>query len=443
MMATVTFIKYERQSAGTLGGVTGYVSQKGKTMQEDGRQLVGGQNCNPQLAFQEFLATRTMHRKDSPVYFYHYVQSFHPDEPITGETAHQVAKEFAARAWPDSEVLIATHIDAEHIHTHFIVNAVCFETGKMLRQGPQTLATLRPLSDEICLSHHLSVLPKQQKKASGMNAREYRSAVKGESWKLRLINTIDNCIRFATSREEFISLMKSEGYKVRWEKSRASITYTIPSGYQCRDDRLHDERYLKGAMEREFGIREKIVHGGIEAAESTAEAGIPTGAATRVDFRGAAYDAGGMGGVADSPCITEPPHGGADGPCAGAVAADEYTSDGRAGRGDGAEFGGNTEPARTGWEKERAAFFASPSQTPASAPTPPVPGAAAYSGDPVGALDSVVELGHALERNQDAAPVMDATTNPSHHERGKKRKLAPGQKADDREDEEQTMQMRM
>ena len=38
---------------------------------------------------------------------------------------------------------------------------------------------------------------------------------------------------------------------------------------------------------------------------------------------------------------------------------------------------------------------------------------------------------------------MDATTNPSHHERGKKRKLAPGQKADDREGEEQTMQMRM
>jgi len=439
-MATVTFIKYERQSAGTLGGVTGYVSQKDKTMQENGQQLVSGQNCNPQLAFQEFLATRTMHRKDSPVYFYHYVQSFHPEEPITGETAHEVAKEFAARAWPDSEVLIATHIDAEHIHTHFIVNAVCFETGKMLRQGPQTLATLRPLSDEICLSHHLSVLPKQQKKAGGMSAREYRSAVKGESWKLRLINTIDNCMRFAASREEFISLMKSEGYKIRWEKSRASITYTIPSGYQCRDDRLHDERYLKGAMEREFGIREKIVHGGIEAAESTAEAGIPTGAAARVDFRGAASDAGGMGGAADGPCLAESPHGDAGSPCAGAVPAGGYTTDARAGRGAGAGCGGNTEPDRTGWEKERAAFFAPSAQATSDAL---VPCTTAHSSNSAGALGSVVELGHALERNQDAAPVMDATTKSTHHERSKKRKLAPGQKADDHEDEEQNMQMRI
>lgn len=38
---------------------------------------------------------------------------------------------------------------------------------------------------------------------------------------------------------------------------------------------------------------------------------------------------------------------------------------------------------------------------------------------------------------------MDATTKSTHHERSKKRKLAPGQKADDHEDEEQTMQMRM
>ena len=66
-MATVTFIKYQKQSAGTLHGVAGYVSQKQKTVQEDGRQLVSGQNCSPQLAAQEFLATRQMYRKDGPV----------------------------------------------------------------------------------------------------------------------------------------------------------------------------------------------------------------------------------------------------------------------------------------------------------------------------------------------------------------------------------------
>lgn len=110
-MATVTFIKYQKQSAGSLRGVAGYVSQAQKTRDEDGDWLVSGQNCTPQLAAQEFMATRQMHHKDSPVWFYHYVQSFHPQELVTGKEAHQLAQNFARQAWPDSEVLIATHTD--------------------------------------------------------------------------------------------------------------------------------------------------------------------------------------------------------------------------------------------------------------------------------------------------------------------------------------------
>lgn len=53
-MATVTFIKYAKQSAGALGGVAVYVAQANKTMQENGRQLVSGQNCTPPLAVREF-----------------------------------------------------------------------------------------------------------------------------------------------------------------------------------------------------------------------------------------------------------------------------------------------------------------------------------------------------------------------------------------------------
>ena len=41
----------------------------------------------------------------SPVWFYHYTQSFSPQEPITGPQAHQLAKEFAEQAWPESQVL--------------------------------------------------------------------------------------------------------------------------------------------------------------------------------------------------------------------------------------------------------------------------------------------------------------------------------------------------
>ena len=100
-----------------------------------------------------------------------------------------------------------------------------------------------------------------------MSTREYRSAAKGESWKFRLMNTIDQCMRYAASKEEFISLMESEGYQVRWTDSRKNITYSTPKGMKCRDDRLHEEKYTKEVMEHEFRIRAAIVHGGIEAEE--------------------------------------------------------------------------------------------------------------------------------------------------------------------------------
>ncbi|HWR34238.1 MAG TPA: hypothetical protein VN622_00020 [Clostridia bacterium] len=103
-----------------------------------------------------------------------------------------------------------------------------------------------------------------------MSTAEYHAAARGESWKFRLMGDIDECMRYAESKDEFITLMRSEGYNVRWQDSRKSITYTLPGGMKCRDDRLHDERYLKEAMEREFRIRERIVHGGIKAVESPA-----------------------------------------------------------------------------------------------------------------------------------------------------------------------------
>ena len=377
-MATVTFIKYAKQSAGALGGVAAYVAQANKTMQENGQQLVSGQNCTPPLAVWEFLTTRAMHRKESPVWFYHYVQSFAPSEPVTGELAHEIAKLFAAKAWPESEVLIATHIDREHIHSHFIVNSVCFGNGKMLRQGPGTLARLRPISDELCAAHGLSVLPRQETKMQGLGAREYRSATKGESWKLRLMNTIDACMKYAADRDAFISLMESEGCAVRWESGRKYITYTTPESMKCRDSKLHEEKYCKEAMEHEFRIRAKLVqrkfyraeetNGGIETDESAEQRiGKYTAAddAAHCDpVRSAAGDeqadgAGrrnklGAGGNSEDPAGTENvrrPNAGAEVSGGDAEIADR-----------------DEQTAGTGWEPEREIFLQMDSVAPGLQP---------------------------------------------------------------------------
>lgn len=452
-MATVNFIKYKKQSAGALSGVTQYVSQDEKTLDENDRQLVSGQNCTPQLADREFQATRSAHRKDSPVWFYHYVQSFSPDEVITGEQAHQLAKEFAAKAWPDSEVLIATHLDAEHIHSHFVVNAVCWESGKMLRQGPNTLHSLRQLSDELCLAHGFSVLPQERKnQTQGMGTREYRSAAKGQSWKFRLMNTIDQCMRYAATKDEFLSLMESEGYQVRWTDSRKIITYTTPEGMKCRDDRLHEEKYTKEVMEREFRIRAEIVRGRTETAEPAAGT-VRTGhAAGRSHEAGLGRPAGGAHGPvpvgehqqqpAGTPGGQRRPTGGPAsgvGPAGGAAPHPGPT--GGAGGGCGPNEGGT----ETGWEKERAAFFSAQDQTSQTTPAvhllePPVAGADGPVADWGRAVGGLVQLGKAVERNPDAAPVRDATTTHQHTDKKtlrkeREKKIAMGHKPDDHEEE--------
>ena len=437
-MATVTFIRYQKQSAGTLHGVAGYVSQKQKTVQKEGRQLVSGQNCTPQLAAQEFLATRQMYRKDGPVWFYHYVQSFSPEEEITGKLAHQVAQEFAAQAWPDSEVLITTHLDAEHIHSHFLVNAVCWGSGRMLRQGPGTLKNLRGISDELCMKHGLSVLPKQQpKKSKGMSSREYRSAVKGESWKFRLMNTIDQCMRYASTKEEFLSLMESEGYQVRWD-GRKNITYTTPTGMKCRDDRLHDTKYTKEVMEDEFRVRAEIVSGRIEGAEPAAA--VSPHAPSASDPAGVERTAGTAGAPGSQRRRAGGPASGVE-PTGGA--ATHSGADGGTGAGGGPAVGGSA----TGWEEERALYLAT--RFGYGAVRAGLAGAAPAGdhGGHGGLADHLVRLGRSLERGQGADPMMDSTTmrHRSDHKtlrREQEKKIALGHKEDDHE-EEQTWQQSM
>ena len=112
-MATVNKIRYRSQSAGTVSRVKNYIERDDKTFcKELGRKLVTGLNCSPDFADREFIATRESHRKESKTWFHHYTQSFSPKEKVTPEEAHRIAVEFAERAWPEHEVVIATHLDA-------------------------------------------------------------------------------------------------------------------------------------------------------------------------------------------------------------------------------------------------------------------------------------------------------------------------------------------
>ena len=241
-----------------MKGVIDYCCQDKKVYDEISNQrLVSGVNCDGENAFAEFLATKKSYKKTDGMNFYQYVQSFSPEENITPQKAHEVALEFAERAWTGYEVLVATHCDVQHTHSHFVINSVSFENGKKLRQNPNTLNPLRALSDEICRQHNLSTLESYSKNGIKISTREYRTAVKGQSWKFKLMNDIDKAMNISGSKEDFINAMSIMGYSVTWTDDRKYITYQCPNKMKCRDIKLHNEKYLKGSMENEFRYRQE------------------------------------------------------------------------------------------------------------------------------------------------------------------------------------------
>lgn len=431
-MATFTAIKNRGGDRGALGGVLRYTQQEGKTMWE-GQWLVTGWNCTAQSAYPEMQLTKERYRKTDGRQYYHFVQSFGEQDGLTPQEIHAMGLELAQREFPDFEVLVATHVDTAHPHNHLVVNSVSFQDGRKLHQSAADLQAHRLASDQICAAHGLEILPPPQRRVrqKRMGTREYRSAAKGQSWKFRLMNTIDQCMRCAATREEFISLMENEGYRVRWTDGRKNITYTTPGGMRCRDDRLHETKYTKEVMEREFRIRTAIVHGGVETAEPAA----------------CVFDTAGMGRAADP----AEPSGGqcwrTGGPRAGVEpaggAAPHPGADGGAGAGGGPDAGG----AETGWEKERDLYLAAQSPDRAVGVDLAGPDFAGDDGGYGGLAGDLVRLGRALERGADADPMRDATTTRQHADcrllqRERQKKIALGHKEDDHE-EKQTWQQTM
>ncbi len=434
------------QTRGCMKSVMRYVSQLGKTLW-DGQQLVSGIGCQPETAFDEFLSTKLLHHKDGGVMFYHMVQSFPKGAEIDPQTAHEAARRLA-EYFEGCEVLVCTHVDREHIHSHCIINSVNFETGKKVHMADEQIQELRVRNDQICEELRLPKFQRdEQKRSCGMSNAEYYTASKGESWKFELMRVIDECMRCAGNREEFLVLLRSEGYNATWTDGRKNITYTTPDGRKCRDSKLHIEKYLKENMEAEFGYRtENDNTRTVDAAQKADGRG--TTAGTQRDGHGAeleraARNAGQAVSAADAVG------------CKPENAPNERGRTGDLDR-DADECRGIFE---TGWESEREVFFRLQGadrdyeERPDHNPERYEESALGYGADGTeedhhlrvdldcgsDLVRSAVRLGRAVEQMTDAAPPHDAAALPTHIDRKRRKKLqqkktALGHAEDDHED---------
>ena len=429
-----------------MKSVMRYVSQLGKTLW-DGQQLVSGIGCQPETAFDEFLSTKLLHHKDGGVQFYHMVQSFPKGADVDPRAVHEAARQLAGY-FEGCEILVCTHTDREHIHSHCIINSVNFETGKKIHMADEQIHELRARNDTICEELGLPKFQKdEQRQSGGMSNAEYYPAAKGESWKLELMRVIDECMHYAGSREEFLVLLRAEGYAANWSPTRKNITYTTPGGRKCRDRKLHMMKYLKENMGAEFGYRTEIDHGGID------------GAAQEIDGRGAAA---GTGRDGDGTKLERDAQNAARSVSAADAAGREPENAPDAGGSAGIPDQNADERRKireTGWEPEREVFFrlqstdreyeACPDRgseryeeaafgygTGSAEENSPLRVGINYGSDLV---RGAVQFGRAVEQMTDDAPKRDGTTTSLHIDSKRRKKLrqkktALGHAEDDHEE---------
>lgn len=145
-----------------MAGVMKYVVQRKKTMLGD-RWMVTGHNCVAQSSYLEMVTTKRRFQKTDGRQFYHFVQSFSAVDDLTPQEVNAIGIEFAQKQFPDYEVLVATHMDTNHLHNHLVVNSVSCADGRKLHQNAADLQRHRQVNDEICMTHGLSVLEPPKK----------------------------------------------------------------------------------------------------------------------------------------------------------------------------------------------------------------------------------------------------------------------------------------
>ena len=145
---------------------------------------------------------------------YHIIQSFKPGE-VTPELALEIAKEFAAEYLADYEVVIGTHIDKGHIHSHLIFNSVNAQTGEKYHITTQEYyRQIRAISDRLCREHGLSVIMEGQP-AQTVSYIEWLRQSRGQpTFRSMLEADLRSAIEDANDLGHFFLLMEHKGWEI-------------------------------------------------------------------------------------------------------------------------------------------------------------------------------------------------------------------------------------
>ncbi len=129
------------------------------------------------------------------------------DDNITPKQALEIGARLVneMELFKNYQVLLATHCNEEHLHTHIIVQSVNHTNGQKWQRSPKDLQAIKDKSDELCKEYGLNVIEKDSKgyKSYGEHSQN--------SWKEAVAKDIVRAMETATSKDEFNKILFENG----------------------------------------------------------------------------------------------------------------------------------------------------------------------------------------------------------------------------------------
>lgn len=243
-----------REETAALHAIDNVMEYAADDLKTEKRVYVSGVNCQIPYAKEQFLETKRRYGKLGGRTCFHGYQSFRAGE-VDADTAHKIGVALAKELWGDRfEVVVATHLNTDHYHNHFVVNSVSFMDGKKFYNLKSDYQRMREVSDRLCREHKLSVIRDPQGK--GKNYAQWSAEQNGKPTYQSITKAdIDRAVMASTTMRDFYRVMEEMGYRLKlYTKSGSLLKHPVaipPGGTKgVRLDRLGYDYTLDGITDR-------------------------------------------------------------------------------------------------------------------------------------------------------------------------------------------------
>lgn len=225
---------------GGLAQALHYAADAGKTVSRESVHLVTGIHCRAGQAWADMRAVQERFGKTDKTVALHAYQSFCPGE-VTPEQCHAIGVELARRVWGGRfQVLVATHLNTDCPHNHFVVNAVSYVDGKKYEQRRSQYAELRAASDALCREYRLSVI----ERPGGKTPRPlYRAEQRGEPTRYSQMRAaLQSAMQCSSTERDLARALLEQGFC--WQRDprrKYAVLRAVDGGRAVRIYRLGED----------------------------------------------------------------------------------------------------------------------------------------------------------------------------------------------------------